>query len=176
MPLRRIAYPSHGTDCADPTGTLLASYAWCQDATRLGAKIARKCPSQKTPSKSDEENELVEEILSQLVLVHGPVVREEYTGEYFMMNWNDNPLSMGAFALFGPGQFTHLYRSMIRAEAEGHVHFAGCSASVHHGWIEGALNAAYRTVMEIFEKESMHHELAELKNKWGLVDELDYFS
>ena len=130
LPIRRIVYPSHGIECENATGTILVSYPWSQDATRLGTRITRKTPSQE---KSMSEAELVEDILEQLELIHGPYVRDEYMGEYYMMNWNDNPLSMGAFGLFGPSQYSNLYRSMIRPEADGHMHFAGDTTSVHHG-------------------------------------------
>ncbi|CAF0815719.1 unnamed protein product [Brachionus calyciflorus] len=92
------------------------------------------------------EDELIEDVLNQLTLIHGPIVRQEYMKTYYAFNWNDNQLSMGAFALYGPGQFT---------------------TSVHHGWILGTLNSGYRAVMEILMKEGMTTKLTELKKEMG---------
>ncbi len=173
LPIRKIIYPSHGLDCSNATGTLIVSYTWGQDAKRIGSRAKPKVPSQ---TLDMSENELIDDILDQLTLIHGQVVRQEYDHRYFVMNWNANPLSMGSFALFGPSQFSTLFSSLIRSEANGRVHFGGEAASVHHGWIEGALNAGYRTVMEILIKENLQSKLKELIDKWGRVDELDYFS
>ena len=173
LPIRKIIYPSHGVECANATGTILVSYTWGQDAIRIGSTVRPKTPSQNI---SMNENELVEEVLHQLGLIHGKIVRQEYTGDYFVMNWNGNPLSRGAYSFFGPGQFSTLYPSMIKAEADGHLHFAGEALSVHHGWIQGALDSAYRTVMEILIKQNMTDNLRRLKEIWGQVDELAFFN
>ena len=122
-----------------------------------------------------KEDELIEDALNQLALIHGPMVRQEYAKQYFVMNWNDNPLSLGAFSLYGPAEFATLYRSMIKAEVNGHVHFAGEATSVHHGWIEGAVNSGYRAVMEILMKENMLTGLNQLAETWGSVDELNFY-
>ena len=149
-------------------------YIWGQDATRFGARISHKTPTQKR-IRTEEEDALVQEILDQLVLIHGDVVRQEYLNKYFAFDWNGNPLSMGAYALFGPGEFSTLYHPMIKAEVNGTMHFAGEATSVNHGWILGALNSAYRTVMDILMKENMQSKLEELKNIWGEINELNYF-
>ena len=175
MPIRRIVYPSYGLECSDATGSLLVSYTWGQDATRIGARVSPKVPSQKTNMNSISEIELVQEVLDQLTQIHGRIVRQEYMNEFFIMNWDSNPLSMGAFALFGPGQYNTFHRSMIKPEVDGYLHFAGDSTSVYHGWIEGALNSAYRAVMEILVKENMGNRLKQLSKKWGKVEELRYF-
>jgi len=173
LPIRKIIYPSHGIDCINVTGTILVSYTWGQDAKRIGSRVKPKVPSQVVDMSEDE---LIEDVLDQLTLIHGIIVRQEYDHSYFVMNWNDNPLTMGAYCLFGPSQFSSLYRAMIRSEVDGCVHFGGEATSVHHGWIEGALNSGYRTVMEILMKEKMQKKLEELFEKWGHVDELNYFS
>ena len=174
LPIRKIVYPSYGLDCgSNATGSLLVSYTWAQDAMRLGSRVSPKTPSQRTQMT---ENDLIEDTLAQLTTIHGEIVRQEYDNKYYVINWNDNPLSMGAFAVYLPSQFQTLYRDMIRAEADGYVHFAGEHASVHHGWLEGAMNSAYRSVMEILMKENMTSKLDEMKSKWGVVDELEFYN
>lgn len=173
LPIRKILYPSYGVNCSDASGALLVSYTWAQDATRLGSRITPKTPSQRDIKKEDE---LIKDVLTQLTQIHGEMVRNEYTGQYYAFNWNDNQYSMGAFSFYGPGEFKTLYRSMIKAEADGRVHFAGEATSVHHGWIEGALNSGYRSVMEILMKENKYLELENLKLDWGLVDELSFYN
>ena len=173
LPIRKIVYPSYGVDCENATGTILVSYTWAQDATRLGSRVQPKIPSQATKMKEDE---LIQDVLDQLTLIHGSFIRKEYMNKYYVMNWNDNYLAMGAFGFFAPGQYSTLYPSMIRAEANGYMHFGGEALSVHHGWIIGALNSGYRTVMEILMKENMTDKLGQLKEIWGEVDELEFFS
>ena len=173
LPIRKIVYPSHGVDCKDMEGNLLV-YLWGQDATRLGSRISGKIPSQSRPQAQKEEGALIQDVLYQLTLIHGKVVRDEYLSAYFAFDWNNNPLAMGAFPLFGPGQFNTLYPDLIKAEVNGTMHFGGDAASVHHGWIKGALNAGYRTVMEILMKHNGGQKVLELEEKWGRVEELDY--
>jgi hypothetical protein len=173
LPIRKIIYPSHGVDCKDAYGTILVSYSWSQDAIRLGSRVHSGIPSQEV---SMNEDDLINDVLNQLSLIHGEVVKKEYIKKYFIMDWNDNPLSMGAYSSFGPGQFMTLYRSMIKSEVNGYMHFAGEATSVHHGWILGAINSAYRTVKEILMKENMKDKLHEFSQMWGEVDELAFFS
>lgn len=41
-------------------------------------------------------------------------------------------VSVGAFAFFGPGEFSSIYKSLTRPAANGHIHFAGEALSVRH--------------------------------------------
>jgi monoamine oxidase len=56
--------------------------------------------------------------------------------------WHDDEFAGGAFALFDPGQQTHLYNSIIAPE--GRVRFAGEHASLSHAWIQGAIESGLR--------------------------------
>jgi monoamine oxidase len=173
LPIRKVIYPSYGINCTNAPGILTVSYTWAQDATRIGSRVTPKIPSQRSQMS---ESKLIADALDQLALIHGAFVKQEYANDYFVMNWNDNPLSMGAFSLFGPAEYQALYRNLIKAEANGFMHMAGEYASVHHGWLEGAVNSAYRSVMEILMKENMQSELTTMQNVWGTVDELEFFS
>lgn len=44
---------------------------------------------------------------------------------------------------------------------------------MHHAWIVGSLNSAYRTVFEILQAEKLSEEMALLKLRWGTIDEVD---
>ena len=175
LPIRKIVYPSFGVECKNATGTLLVSYAWSQDALRLGSKMSPKIPAQKVYPNNIEEQDLVKEALDQLALIHGDFVKKEYTNKYIMINWSQNPLSMGPFAYFGPGQFKNNYQSMIKPAADGYLHFAGDTLSISHGWIQGSLDSAYRAVLEVLMKENMQDKIMKLKQNWGEVEELNYF-
>ena len=62
---------------------------------------------------------------------------------------DDDRYAFGEAAVLAPGQLTQ-FQSTI-TEPEGVVHFAGEHTSVKHAWIEGALESAVRTALEINE-------------------------
>ncbi len=130
LPIRRINYPT-----PDPTtsrGVLLASYTWSQDAARWGAM--------------DEETRL-EEALQDVARIH-PRIRDVYeVGASHA--WYDDRFANGAFALFQPEQQTQLQAAIT--QPEGRIHFAGEHCSLHHAWIQGALELGIRAAREIHE-------------------------
>jgi Flavin containing amine oxidoreductase len=68
---------------------------------------------------------------------------------YFAWDWQNDPYTRGAFALFDPGQFYEMFPAISRPAGGGYLHFAGEAMSVHHAWISGAIASAYRSVLEI---------------------------
>jgi monoamine oxidase len=130
LPIRRINYPT-----PDPTtsrAVLLASYTWSQDASRWGAM--------------DEETRL-EEALTDVERIH-PGIREVYeVGASHA--WYDDRFANGAFALFAPEQQTQLQAAIT--QPEGRIHFAGEHCSLHHAWIQGALESGIRAARAIHE-------------------------
>jgi monoamine oxidase len=130
LPIRRMNYPT-----PDPTtsrGVLLASYTWSQDAARWGAM--------------DPETRL-EEALEDVAKIH-PRIREVYeVGASHA--WYDDRWANGAFALFAPEQKTQLQQDIVAPE--GRIHFAGEHCSLHHAWIQGALESGIRAAREIHE-------------------------
>ncbi|KAG9080006.1 hypothetical protein FRC06_007194 [Ceratobasidium sp. 370] len=56
---------------------------------------------------------------------------------------------MGAYAFFGPGQFSSLYPSLTRPAAERRLHFAGEAISTCHAWVAGAIDSANRVAGQI---------------------------
>ena len=75
-----------------------------------------------------------------------PQVKDEFEVGASKM-WHDDPYAGGAFALFEPSQQTLLYSHIIAPE--GRIHFAGEHASLHHAWIQGAIESGLRTALEI---------------------------
>jgi len=128
LPIRRINYPT--PDPSTPRGVLLASYTWSQDASRWGAM--------------DEETRQ-EEALQDVGRIH-PRIRDVYeVGASHA--WDNDRFANGAFALFQPEQQTQLQADIVRPE--GRIHFAGEHCSLHHAWIQGALESGIRAAQAI---------------------------
>jgi len=128
---------------AGATTTLIASYCWTEDASRLGALI----------DKGDVV--LLELVLKELAvhtqrqcgLLRGQfdrlqgmelVARHPYTWVStfdFTSSAVSQSIYQGAFAFFGPGKFGNLYTSLNQPAAKGYLHFAGeASACGMRGW------------------------------------------
>jgi monoamine oxidase len=130
LPVRRLNYPS--PDPETERGILLASYTWGQDASRWAAM--------------DPESR-IEQALDDVAQIH-PSVRENFeVGASH--SWYDDPFAGGAFALFSPGQQSLLQPDIVAPE--GRIHFAGEHTSLHHAWIQGALESGIRAAREINE-------------------------
>ncbi|RUS15384.1 flavin-containing amine oxidoreductase-domain containing protein [Endogone sp. FLAS-F59071] len=137
LPIRKIVYPSYGTNSGEPG--VLQIYTWGNDATRFGAN-------------SDED--IAELALRDLVKIHGEIVRSEYLGRYGVQYWSTDPIAGGGtFAFFEPGQFTTWVEPLKTPEFN--IHFAGEHTDVHHAWIVGALNSAMYATMNIMCKEGL---------------------
>jgi monoamine oxidase len=65
------------------------------------------------------------------------------------VSWGQEPWSLGAFAVFRPGQMTAFAQDIARAE--GRLHFAGEHTSPWTGWMEGALESAERVAAEVLQ-------------------------
>lgn len=174
-PLRTIVFPSlHGKPGL--SAVLMTSYSWSQDARRMGAvagpnrAFARPAPG--GPPLPAPDSMLVEFILRGLRDVFGegvvPTGAADGWQELATWNWSSDPLSLGTFALFGPGQFMSTYDALTRPELNGRLHFAGEASSVHHAWIAGALASAYRAVDEVLAKSGTPAQRQQLR-WWGAV-------
>ncbi|KAG8736327.1 hypothetical protein FRC10_009450 [Ceratobasidium sp. 414] len=150
-PTRTVVYPSYGIKLSEGA-TMIVSYTWAQDAFRLGSLAKGK--------GSDAEQALIAGILKDLTDMHGitdPTYLQGLMLDYHVYNWYAHEFSMGAFALFGPGQFENLY-PWVTKPVYGRLHFAGEATSVHHAWVVGALNSAYRSLVEINNNPQLEHE------------------
>ncbi|XP_078147926.1 L-amino-acid oxidase-like [Centroberyx gerrardi] len=130
-PSRYIYYPSHSFPNNETIGVLLTSYTWSDDSRLF-------------QGASDED--LKELVLKDLVLIHGEHVRSLCTG-VLVKKWDEDPYSLGAFALFTPYQ--HLDYAKELFQHEGRVHFAGEHTAFPHAWIETAMKSAIRAAMNI---------------------------
>ncbi len=128
LPVRRLNYPT--PDPSTSRGILLASYTWGQDALQWGAM--------------DEETR-IEEALDDVARIH-PRIRDVFeVGASYA--WYGDRWARGAFALFQPGQQSSLYADILKPE--GRVLFAGEHCSLHHAWIQGALESGIEAARQI---------------------------
>ena len=128
LPIRNLYYPDHGRETG--RGVILASYTWSEDAQRWGSLF---------------HHDRIEQALEDVAQIHPQVVDEFEVGASWM--WHDDEFAGGAFALFDPEQQTLLHEQIIAPE--GRVHFAGEHASLHHAWIQGAIESALREAIAI---------------------------
>ncbi|OCH90038.1 amine oxidase [Obba rivulosa] len=168
LPIRTCVYPSYGLSCPEAPGVLLASYTWAQDARRLGGL----CQPQDTPSGE----QLLELTLDNLEKLHGlPRSRFGPVLGFHAHSWETDPYARGAFALFGPTQFGRpgdsqsLFASMKAPAAGGLFHIAGEATSVHHAWVLGSLNSAWRAVYNAL--IGRPEERKKLIENWDIPDE-----
>jgi monoamine oxidase len=171
LPLRTCVYPSYNLhDGPNKDAVLLASYTWSQDACRMGSLIDN--------SEKPSNEELVELILQDLARLHKDKItykqiKDAYTGVYHAYSWTHDSHTAGAFALFGPGQFSNLYPYLTRPAAQSKFHIVGEASSAHHAWIVGALDSAYAAVHRFLYRYKMWHHLALLRRNWDKVQELE---
>jgi hypothetical protein len=100
--------------------------------------------------KTEYIEQLKELVLRNLAEVHNVTysfLLSEYSGIH-AWDWNYDPLTMGAFAYFGPGDFQDLYTALSVPNANKRFHFAGEAISTRHAWVVGALDGAWRAVYE----------------------------
>jgi monoamine oxidase len=128
LPVRNVYYPDHGRETG--RGVMLASYTWSEDAQRWGSL---------TPA------DRIEQALEDIAQIHPQILNEFEVGASHM--WHHDEFAGGAFALFDPGQQTLLYDEII--SPEGRIYFAGEHTSLHHAWIQGAIESGLRAANEI---------------------------
>ena len=171
LPLRTCVYPSYSLgDDPNKSAVLMVSYAWAQDAQRVASLIQRDSPA--------GEDELMVLMLRDIARLHAKsgitveFLRSQYVTHH-AYDWYHNPYTSGAFALFGPGQFSHLYPFLTRPAADGKLHFVGEATSTHHAWIAGALQSALRAVIHSLLRFGMKDAVKEVEKKWGTVGEME---
>ncbi|RGP60971.1 hypothetical protein FSPOR_10284 [Fusarium sporotrichioides] len=161
LPLRVCVYPSYNIKAnegeewnPDKPAVLLCSYTWGQDAQRMGALIS--------PDSPKNEQQLVSVLLHDLALLHAEetgdwdyknllkTLKEQYQDHHAYDWYNDQNMS-GAFAYFGPGQFSNMWQEIIKPNAYGQLYLVGEASSSHHAWIVGALESVIRAVYLMFE-------------------------
>ncbi|MFD3869984.1 flavin monoamine oxidase family protein [Streptomyces sp. NPDC058623] len=122
------SYPVEGS----PGGVILASYSWSDDALKWD---------------SLDDAERYPRALAGVQEVFGQRIEVFYTGVGRTQSWMRDPYAYGEASVLLPGQHTELFPHV--RSAEGSLHFAGCHTSVKPAWIEGALESAVRTALEV---------------------------
>ncbi|KAL9562596.1 hypothetical protein ACKAV7_013160 [Fusarium commune] len=143
-----------GEDKWDPEkpAVLLCAYTWGQDAQRIGSLCSNNT------TQDDAELKLL--IIHDPARLHGRKERpfeemvtfleEQYIGHHGYDWYRDQHMS-GAFAYFGPGQFSNMWQEIIKPNALGQLYLVGEAASSHHAWIVGALESVIRAVYVMFQ-------------------------
>ncbi len=111
-------------------GALLGAYCWDQDARRVGARW------------NDGR--------AQGVLAHVCRVQPQLrglVGDHASVDWEQYRWTAGAFVMLKPNELERFYPAAIRPE--GRLYFAGEHCSTDQGWIQGALIASLRAVLQI---------------------------
>ena len=158
LPIQACVYPSYNLGDKGP-GVLLVSYTWSQEANRMGALIDRKSPQ--------NEEKLKQVLIHDLARLHSSTEKryQELLGiigdayeTHYAHDWYADPHTAGAFAYFGPGQFSNYYKWIIRNDGK-HI-IIGEAASAHHAWVVGALESSVRGVYQFLYRHSDRSEAA----------------
>lgn len=171
LPIRVCVYPSYNIEaCEGPDwdpkkpAVLLCSYTWGQDAQRIGSLISSESPK--------NEEQLLSVLLHNLALLHAKPdqnwgydrllahLKDQYQ-DHHAYDWYRDENMSGAFAYFGPSQFSNMWQEIIKPNAFGQLYLIGEASSSHHAWIVGALESVVRATYLMFEGLLRH----EPKNK-----------
>jgi len=79
--------------------------------------------------------------------IYGRQVYTEFTGVGATQSWARARYALGEAVVVTPGQLHELHPAT--RTVEGRVHFAGEHTSLKPAWIEGALESAVRTFLEV---------------------------
>ncbi|MFB7913259.1 flavin monoamine oxidase family protein [Streptomyces sp. NPDC056061] len=130
-PNRFMFQPSHPVE-GSAGGVVLASYSWSDDALKWD---------------SLDDDERYPHALGGVQDVYGQRIEVFYTGVGATQSWMRDPYAYGEASVLLPGQHTELFADV--RSVEGPLHFAGCHTSIKPAWIEGALESAVRTALEV---------------------------
>jgi monoamine oxidase len=130
-PNRFMYNPSHQIGDSKG-GVVLASYSWADDAVRWD---------------SLDDDERYPYALRGMQQVYGRRIEAFFTGHGKTQSWVRNRYACGEAAVLTPNQLTQLHPAI--GTPEGPLHFAGEHTSLKHAWIEGALESAVRTALEV---------------------------
>ena len=167
-PIRIVVYPPWmDEDDATKPAVVVASYTWAQDATRMSSLISKNSP--------EGEEELMGLMLRNLVTLFDDrnitlSFLQSQVVSHHAFSWSQDSNTAGAFALFGPGQFSSLYPDLVRplAGSSGRVHIVGEHASAHHAWMSGPMYSAATSLYVWLSSGDQHQRTlaANLKESW----------
>lgn len=150
--ISNVVYPSWNDSEDDGTEspyTIIVSYSWAQDATRI-ASLSNVNDHEST----DPTDPIVQLCLRDLVTLWSTTKDHKQTLEglqsqyiaHHVYSWSRNPYTAGAYALFGPGQFQYLYPLFTTPLCGNKLSICGEAVSAHHAWISGAFDSSYNAV------------------------------
>jgi monoamine oxidase len=80
-----------------------------------------------------------------------PGTKAHFNGHAWADLWPHDPWTDGAYAAFGPGQYTRFWKGT--AQPDGNVHFAGEATSTYsQGYLNGGVESGDRTAIEVMKK------------------------
>lgn len=166
LPVSNVVYPSWD-DGDDTAHTIIVSYSWAQDATRMASLVADQ-----NVEKQDKSDPLIQLIFANLAKLWASVPGAENLMStlnttyqtHHAFAWSHDPHATGGFALFGPGQFSNMYEQFTKPLCGGKVMICGEAVSAHHAWISGALDSAYNAVITWLECNENTQGQVALKN------------
>lgn len=155
---RQIYYPSDGHPAEEPSleqaqpvqgmshrknallsaprppraGALVASYVWGADSRRLAAM---------------DEKERIQVARQCVGSIHPEILQPNAVTAGRSMAWDHYQWSGGAFCFARPGDMPLYYAAARRPE--GHLFFAGEHCSLTQGWLQGAIESALDSVLEL---------------------------
>jgi monoamine oxidase len=133
-------YPADNADARSDEvsrapAVLLASYSWGQTARRMAR---------------DRSGTSVLPALAQL---HDRIAADRSQVEKLVpWAWGEHPWSAGAYAFYNPGDQTGLHDALVAPE--GRILLAGEHASLHHSWIQGAIQSGLNAAARIVDTET----------------------
>jgi len=134
--LEQIYYPSnthHGP-------SLLVSYTWDNNADIW---------------LSMNDSTIIETVLEELELIHGPVVREEYE-DAIIKNWNKDEFSHGAYVMLEPFQ-KYNFKESLSASVDN-IRFVGeYTHKFYNGWVESAMESSISSMVNLEPKKFNEH-------------------
>ncbi|MBA8977157.1 flavin monoamine oxidase family protein [Streptomyces calvus] len=129
----RFMYFEHATPLeGSDGGIVLASYSWSDDALKWDAY-------------ADEERYM--RALAGVQAVFGRRCEVFFTGKCRTQSWMRDHYAYGEASVLFPGQHTELFPDI--PTSEGPLHFAGDHTSIKPAWIEGALESAVRSALQV---------------------------
>jgi hypothetical protein len=144
---------------------MIASHTWGQDSARPGCLYH-------TPSSLDFITNTTVRQLPALNNVSTSFLKDQLIDTH-VYDWYASPYSVGAFAMFGPDEFSTVMPALPKPAFHGKMHFAEEALSSGHVWIIGAVNSACRTIAEILAVEGRGDLLNQSVETWGTIGEVD---
>ena len=160
LPIRTAVFPSWIDVSPENPAVMICSYTWAQDAIRISSQLHNG-------SDSRANGPLLSMILHNLACLFDNRITYQQLSDLVVDHhayaWHTDPNMGGAFALFGPGQFTSLYPAVQEPVANGKFFMVGECVSAHHAWVNGSTESATTAMYKYLLRHGQLRKMAELK-------------